>query len=97
MEIFSGKGSSTAGLHVYAARASIIPMRPICRIRVAEITSLANLRAGLAEVQEACTGGNLEEASESVAFVLRDPDSLLENYIRALGAHGMQLPFCRTS
>ncbi len=59
--------------------------------------TLANLRAGLAEVQEACTGGNLEEASESVAFVLRDPDSLLEHYIRALGAHGMQLPFCRTS
>jgi hypothetical protein len=40
VEIFCGKGSSTAGLHVYATRASIIPICPICRIHVAEITSL---------------------------------------------------------
>ena len=44
MEIFSGKGSSTAGLHVYVARVSLIRMRPIRRIRVAEISSLTQLK-----------------------------------------------------
>ncbi len=59
--------------------------------------TLANLRADLAEAQEACTRGDIEEVRESVAFVLQDLDGLLERYAKALEAHGMPLPFHRAS
>jgi predicted RNase H-like HicB family nuclease len=59
--------------------------------------TLANLRADLAVAQEACTRGDIEEARESVAFVLQDLDGLLERYVKALEAHGMPLPLHRAS
>ena len=59
--------------------------------------TLASLRSYLAEAQDAFTGGDIAEARESVAFVLQDLDGLLERYVRALEAHGMPLPFRRTS
>ena len=55
--------------------------------------TLAALRADLDEVKKGLTEGNITEASESLALVLDDVDSWLERYIRALGEHGIPLPF----
>ena len=55
--------------------------------------TLANLRAELAEVQKALLAGDIDEARDSLAFVLHDLDGWLERYTGALEAHGMSLPF----
>jgi hypothetical protein len=53
----------------------------------------SQLRADLAEVQKAFSDGDVNEAPDSLAFVLRDLDGWLERYIRALEEHGMPMPF----
>ena len=55
--------------------------------------TLALLRFDLAEVQRALSDGDVDEARDSLAFVLRDLDGWLERYISALAEHGIQLPF----
>ncbi|MBR7834139.1 hypothetical protein KDL01_12760 [Actinospica durhamensis] len=55
--------------------------------------TLAQLRADLAEVQEAIAAGDVDDARESLALVLHDVDGLLERYSGALEEHGLPLPF----
>lgn len=55
--------------------------------------TLSQLRADLVEVQKAFSDGDVNEARDSLAFVLSDLDGWLERYIRALEEHGIPLPF----
>ena len=55
--------------------------------------TLAQLRLDLAKVQQALSGGDINEANDSLTFVLNDLDSWLGRYIGALEEHGMSPPF----
>lgn len=55
--------------------------------------TLAAFRADLAAVQKALADGDLDEARDSLAFVLQDVDGWLERYTRALEEHGLPLHF----
>jgi hypothetical protein len=55
--------------------------------------SLSVLRGEVAEVVEACEGGDLDEARDSAGFLLANLDALLARYEAALGEHQIRRPY----
>ena len=55
--------------------------------------SLHILRSDLAEVVEACEGGELAEARKSAGLLVAGLDALLARYATALEEHGVPRPY----
>ncbi|MCX4625173.1 hypothetical protein [Streptomyces sp. NBC_01443] len=55
--------------------------------------SLSIIRAGVAEIVEACDQGDVGEAREAAAILLSNIDELLARYTEALKAHDIPIHF----
>ncbi|MDX3517757.1 DUF6959 family protein [Streptomyces scabiei] len=55
--------------------------------------SLSIIRSDVADIVDACDGGDLGEARETAAVLLSGIDELLTRYTEALKAHGIPIPF----
>jgi len=55
--------------------------------------SLWGLRRDVAEIRDACRGGDVAEALEAAEFLLENLDAMLMRYSDALERHGIRRPY----
>jgi len=55
--------------------------------------SLWGLRRDVAEIRDACRGGDVAEALEAAEFLLENLDAMLLRYSDALERHGIRRPY----